>query len=134
MRLARPPAYGQPVAMFLVFRDLPGVTRDQYSAAQQAIADAAERASPVGRDVSYVGGYFLTGAGRAVCVFGAESASDVADINRRAGVSFTEVLAAVELRRTPVPRGGVPAPSVQRDPRSEPISDPRSTISPGATQ
>jgi Protein of unknown function (DUF4242) len=88
------------VATFLVLRDLPGVTRDQYSAAQEAIADAAQRASPAGRAVRYLGGFFLPGSGRAVCVFDAESASDVADVNHRAGVSFTEVLEAVELRRS----------------------------------
>ena len=101
--------------MFLVLRDLPGVTRDQYSAAQDAIADAAQRASPAGREVRYLGEFFLPRSGRAVCVFGAESASDVADVNQRAGVSFTEVLEAVELRRSG-PQGGTPASSARRDP------------------
>ncbi len=108
-------AYGRPVLMFLVLRDLPGVTRDQYSAAQEAIADAALRASPAGREVTYLGGFFLPGSGRAVCVFGAESASDVADVNQRAGVSFTEVLEAVELRRSG-PQAGAPAARGRRDP------------------
>ena len=35
------PAYSRLVASFLVFRDLPGVTRDQYAAAQNAAADVA---------------------------------------------------------------------------------------------
>lgn len=101
--------------MFLVLRDLPGVTRDQYSAAQDAIADAAQGASPAGREVTYLGGFFLPGSGRAVCVFSAESASDVADVNLRAGVSFSEVLEAVELRRGG-PQRAVPASSARRDP------------------
>ena len=101
--------------MFVVLRDLPGVTRDQYSAAQEAIADAARRASPTGQEVRYFGGYFLPGSGRAVCVFAAESASDVADVNQRAGVSYTEVLEAVDLRRSS-PQGAVPASSARRDP------------------
>jgi hypothetical protein len=103
------------VATFLVLRDLPGVTRDQYSAAQDAIADAAQHASPAGREVRYLGGFFLPGSGRAVCVFGAESSSDVADVNQRAGVAFTEVLEAVELRRSR-PQGEVPASSARREP------------------
>ncbi len=115
MRLRHPPAYGQPVAMFLVLRDLPGVTRDQYAAAQEAISDTAQRATPAGREVRYLGGYFLPVPGRAVCVFGAESASDVADVNQRAGVSFTEILEAVELRRSK-PQDEVPASSARRDP------------------
>lgn len=114
MRELGPPGYGRPVIVFLVFRDLPGVTRDQYSAAQAAIAEAVQRASPAGRDVSYLGGFFLPESGRAVCVFGAESARDVADVNQRAGVSFTEVLEAIEMRRTE-PRGAVPASSTRRE-------------------
>lgn len=35
------------MASFLVFRDLPGVTRDQYAAAQHAAADAARRTTAV---------------------------------------------------------------------------------------
>jgi hypothetical protein len=100
--------------MFLVFRDLPGVTRDQYSAAQDAVADEAEQDSPVGRQVRYFGGFFLPGAGRAICVFGAESASEVAEVNRRAGVPFTDVLEAVEVRRSG-PRPGVSPFSTGRD-------------------
>jgi hypothetical protein len=100
--------------MFLVFRDLPGVTRDQYSAAQDAVADETQQASPAGREVNYLGGFFLPGAGRAVCVFSAESASDVAEVNRRAGVPFTDVLEAIELRRGG-PRRGVSPFSAGRD-------------------
>src|SRR5271157_4177775 len=40
------------------------VTRDQYTAAQRAAADASRRSSRVGREVSYLGGFFPTDAGR----------------------------------------------------------------------
>jgi Protein of unknown function (DUF4242) len=83
------------VATFLVFRELPGVTRDQYAAAQQAAAAAARGAS---REVRYMGGFFLPGQARAVCIFDAGSATDVAEVNERAGVPFTDVLAAIDLR------------------------------------
>jgi hypothetical protein len=86
------------VASFLVFRDLPGVTRDQYAAAQNAAADAARRATAAGREVTYLGGFFLPGAGRAICVFEAESAADVAAVNRQAGVPVAETVEAIDLR------------------------------------
>jgi len=60
--------YGRLVASFLVFRNLPGVTRDQYTAAQRAAADACRRMTAAGREVRYHGGFFLPGAGRAICV------------------------------------------------------------------
>jgi hypothetical protein len=86
------------MATFLVLRELPGVTRDQYAAAQRAAADSALRSSTSGRQVRYRGGYFLPGQGRAVCIFDADSASDVAAVNKGAGVPFSEVVEAIELR------------------------------------
>jgi len=93
------------VVTFLVFRQLPGVTRDQYAAAQQAAIDAASQSSADGRVVRYLGGFFFPGAGRAVCIFGADSAADVAMVNQHAGVPFTEVLEAVDMRPLGSPRG-----------------------------
>jgi hypothetical protein len=85
------------VATFLVFRQLPGVTRDQYAAAQQAAIDAASQSTANGRVVRYLGGFFLPGRGRAICIFGAESAADVAAVNHHAGVPFTEMLEAIDM-------------------------------------
>jgi Protein of unknown function (DUF4242) len=87
------------MTVFLVFRDLPGVTRDQYGAAQRAVADVAARAGPHGQ-VRYRGGYFLPASARAICVFEATSAADVEAVNQRAGVPFTNVTAAVDLPAT----------------------------------
>jgi hypothetical protein len=85
------------VALFLVFRDLPGVTRDQYRAAQRAAADAARRASQAGCAVSYMGGFFLAGTGRAICIFLAGSAADVSAVNEQAGVPATDIVEAIDL-------------------------------------
>jgi leucyl aminopeptidase (aminopeptidase T) len=85
---------------FLVFRDLPGVTRDQYAAAQRAAADAARHSTAAGRDVAYRGGFFLPGTARAICIFDAESAADIAEVNKQAGVPVTDVVEAIDLRAT----------------------------------
>jgi hypothetical protein len=86
------------VATFLVLRQLPGVTRDQYAAAQQAAMEAARQSSADGSAVRYLGGFFIPGKDRAMCVFSADSLADVATVNERAGVPFTEVVEALELR------------------------------------
>jgi hypothetical protein len=91
-------AYGRHMALFLVFRDLPGITRDQYTAAQRAAADASRQYSQAGREVSYLGGFFLTATGRAICIFQAESAADVAAVNNQAGVPATDIVEAIDLR------------------------------------
>ena len=86
------------VATFLVLRQLPGVTRDQYAAAQQAAMDVASQSSADDRVVLYLGGFFIPGKGQAICIFCANSLADVTTVNERAGVPFTEVLEAIELR------------------------------------
>ena len=86
------------MATFLVLRQLPDVTRDQYAAAQQAALAAASQSTADGRVVRYLGGFFFPGAGRAICIFAADLAADVAMVNQHAGVPFTEVLEAVEMR------------------------------------
>jgi hypothetical protein len=85
------------MAAFLVFREMPGVTRDQYSAAQRAVADVIGQATG-SRRIRYRGGFFLPGQARAICVFDADSAADVAAVNKQAGVPFTDVLEAIDLR------------------------------------
>jgi hypothetical protein len=86
------------VATFLVLRQLPGLTRDQYAAAQQAASEAARQHGVGGRIVRHLGGFFIPSRGRAICIFCAESSADVATVNERAGVPFTEILEAIELR------------------------------------
>jgi hypothetical protein len=51
--------------------------------------------------VRHLGGFFIPGEGRAICIFCAESLADVTRVNESAGVPFTEVVEAIELR----PRG-----------------------------
>ena len=89
------------MATFLVLRQLPGLTRDQYAAAQQAASEAAYQASMGGHVVRHLGGFFMPATGRAICIFCAESLADVTAVNERAGVPFTEMLEAIEVR----PRG-----------------------------
>lgn len=86
------------VGTFLVLRQVSGLTRDQYAAAQQAASEEARRLSTGGRVVRHLGGFFIPGDGRAICIFCAESLADVTTVNERAGVPFTEVLEAIELR------------------------------------
>jgi hypothetical protein len=86
------------VPTFLVCREMPGLTRDQYAAAQRAASEEARRASMGGRVVRLSGGFFLPAKGRAICIFSAESLAEVAAVNERAGVPFTEILEAIELR------------------------------------
>lgn len=94
----QPRRYPRSVPSFLVFRDLPGVTRDQYAAAQRAAADAARRTAGADREVTYQGGFFLPATARAICIFDAETAADVIAVNELAGLPTTNIVEAIELR------------------------------------
>jgi len=86
------------VATFLVLRQLPGLTRDKYAAAQRAVSEAARQTGLGGRVVRHLGGFLIPEGGRAICIFCAESLADVTTVNERAGVPFTEIFEAIELR------------------------------------
>ena len=86
------------MASFLVFRDLPEVTRDQYTALQHAAADTARSTSAAGRQVSYRGGFFLPATAQAICIFDADTAADVTAVNILAGVPATDIIEAIDLR------------------------------------
>ena len=82
--------------LYLVERNLPGVSRDQFEAAQQAIlATLRTMSSKVA--VRYLRGVFLPEQGRAFCLFEATDAQSVRDVNLEAGVAFESVNEAVEL-------------------------------------
>ena len=49
--------------------------------------------------MKHTAGFFLPAQARAICVFKAGSATDVAAVNQRVGVPFTEVVEAVDLLR-----------------------------------
>ena len=85
------------MATFLVLRQVSGLTRDQYAAAQEAVSDETRRVT-TGRAVHLREGFFVPDHGWAICVFCAESLADVTAVNERAGVPFTEVLEVIELK------------------------------------
>ena len=92
---------GPLMATFLVFRHLPGVTRDQYAAAQQAAMDVASQSSAHGHAVRYLGGFFIPDKSEAICIFDGDSADDIAAVNQHAGIPFTEVREAIEMQPRP---------------------------------
>jgi hypothetical protein len=61
--------------------------------------------------VKHTGGFFLPAQARAIRVFEAGSAADVAAASQRAGVPFTEVVEAVDVRLAGPLSGAGPANS-----------------------
>jgi Protein of unknown function (DUF4242) len=82
--------------IYLVERDLPGLTRDQFIAAQRAAVQAAARAAANGVPVRYLRGLFVPSEGRSVCVFEGPDAESVRAVNLAAGVPLTHVVEVLE--------------------------------------
>ena len=80
---------------YLVFRELPGVTRDQFVAAQRTAMAKAAAARAAGQPVWYLRGFFLPARAVALCLFEGPD-QQVKAVNQQAGVPYTAVVEAIE--------------------------------------
>lgn len=83
------------MAIYLVDRQLAGITMDDLGRAQGAAIRTADQFRSSGREVSYLRSIFESATGHCQCLFDAPDESVVADVNNMAGLpydSITEVL------------------------------------------
>jgi hypothetical protein len=83
--------------LYLVDRDLPGVTVDQLAAAQRAAIAASNEFTAAGKPVRYIRSTFLPLEAHCLCLFEAADAELVAAVNEAAQIPFTRVSEALEL-------------------------------------
>ena len=85
------------MSVYMVERDLPGITMDQLAAAQKSAIETSNRFSAEGTPVRYIRTAYVPGESRAMCMFEAQSADAVERVNKAAGIPFTRVIEAVDL-------------------------------------
>jgi uncharacterized protein DUF4242 len=85
------------VPIYLVERDLPGMTRDQLAAAHRALIQTASRFTARGTPVRYVRSVFVPQQARCLCVFEAPDADVVRQVNDATQMPFVSVTEALEL-------------------------------------
>jgi len=83
--------------VYMVDRDLPGVTLEALGQAQSKAIETAEQYQRQGRDVRYIRSTFVPGEAHCMCLFEAPAAQDVADLNDEAGIPYTRVTEALDL-------------------------------------
>ena len=83
--------------VYMVDRDLPGVTMDALAQAQQKAIETAASYQEQGRDVRYIRSTFVPGESHCMCLFEAPSAKDVSDLNDDAEIPYTRVTEAFDL-------------------------------------
>ncbi|HVM08358.1 MAG TPA: DUF4242 domain-containing protein [Acidimicrobiales bacterium] len=83
--------------VFMVDRDLPGVSLDALAAAQKKAIETAADFRERGRQVRYIRSTFVPGESHCMCLFEAPTAGDVTDLNDEAQIPYTRVTEALDL-------------------------------------
>jgi Protein of unknown function (DUF4232)/Protein of unknown function (DUF4242) len=85
------------MAIYMVDRDLPGVTMDQLAAAQKAAIETGQRFTADGKNVRYIRTTFVPGEAHCMCLFEADNADLVREVNEAAQIPFTRIVEAMDL-------------------------------------
>ena len=83
--------------VYMVDRDLPGISMDDLAAAQKKAIETAASYRQKGRDVRYIRSTFVPGEAHCMCLFEAPTAEDVAELNDEAQIPYTRVTEALDL-------------------------------------
>lgn len=86
------------MAVYMVERELPGITMEQLAAAQRAAIAASERFSAAGLPVRYLRSTFVPEDARCLCLFEAPDPVSVREVNEAAGLPFWRVVEVLDLR------------------------------------
>jgi hypothetical protein len=88
------------MSVYMVERDLQGIAMEDLAAAQKAAIGKAAEMQNEGSDIRYIRTTFAPEDGRCMCLFEAESDSDVKRLNDEAGLPYNRVVPALDL--TPI--------------------------------
>lgn len=83
--------------VFMVERNLKGISMDDLAGAQKAAIGKAGEMAAAGTDVRYIRSTFAPEDGRCMCLFEAGSEGDVKRLNDEAGLPYDKVVAAMDL-------------------------------------
>ena len=85
------------MAVYMVERDLKGITMPELAGAQQAAIAASQRSTADGTAVRYIRSTFVPGEARCMCLFDASSADDVQKVNDAAQLPYLRIVEALDL-------------------------------------
>ena len=85
------------MGVYLVDRDLPGITHQRLAAMQRAEIRASQQLRAAGQRVRYLRSVFIPGEARCMCLFEAQDEAAVVAVNEVAWLPFTRIVAALDL-------------------------------------
>ncbi len=83
--------------VYMVERDLPGISMDQLAGAQQAAISTSQQFTDQGKPVRYIRSTFVPGEAHCMCLFEAPTADRVREVNETANIPFTRIVEALDL-------------------------------------
>jgi hypothetical protein len=85
------------MTVYMVERNLPGISLDSLATAQKAAIGQAERMRKDGVAIRYIRSTFAPDSGRCMCLFEANSADSVKKLNDEAKIPYHAVVEALDL-------------------------------------
>jgi len=85
------------MSVYLVERDLPGITMEQLAAAQKMAIRMGHELTAEGRPVRYIRSTFVPGEHKCMCLFEADQLAHVREANERGHIPFTRIVEAEDL-------------------------------------
>jgi hypothetical protein len=85
------------MAVFMVERDLKGITMDQLAAAQKRAIQTSDGYAAKGQPVRYIRTTFIPGEDRSMCLFEAPNPDTVRRVNEEAQIPFVRIVEALDL-------------------------------------
>jgi hypothetical protein len=85
------------MSVFMVERDLKGISLPELAKAQQAAIAQGKRMTAEGTPIRYIRSTFAPEDGRCFCLFEGASAADVRKLNDDAMIPYTQVVEALDL-------------------------------------
>jgi muconolactone delta-isomerase len=85
------------MAVYMVERDLKGITVDELGAAQRAAIETGQQMTAAGKSVRYLRSTFVPGEARCMCLFEAPDPEHVKQLNETAKIPFTRIVEALDL-------------------------------------
>lgn len=85
------------MTVYMVERDLKGISMDALGAAQKAAIGKAAQMAVEGTAIRYIRSTFAPEDGRCMCLFDAASDADVKRLNDAAGLPYHRVVPALDL-------------------------------------
>ena len=85
------------MSVYMVERDLPGITLEQLGGAQKAAIETSQDFTSQGKQVRYIRSTYVPGDSKVMCLFEASGQQLVEEVNQTANIPFTRVVEAMDL-------------------------------------